>query len=400
MALGVSGDLARYIVKEGMSICRRAVWFCLVHPVWGRIGFVGAYGPNSSQERTALWWALFFELDPTFRWALFGDFNMIESPTDQLGCAGGCVAGREGGAWAQLVRKFKFKDTFAPKRGHLSYSWDNLRVHRHNPLNSSHPLGNRMLRRLDRMYLSLGNAGADITGTSTIIPGIAFSDRAPIWATLSLDNAPSRPSCHRMNASHFNHPEFKERISRMWEAEVNRGLVAGRSPDLTLKKCLQSAQKIDRCWGKRRALERRQRLQTLQYNLTSAQLLLERAPADPILQAGVSTAWEALTHFNSAKARWVDTVIQARWMETGIVDLNSSIKHSEAWQPQRTFPSCLTIKVTFCHRGMPWLTRLPISSKAFSGRYRGEVYQVEIGTRSVKFYTTKLTGSRWKRKRF
>lgn len=172
---------------------------------------------------------------------------MIESPTDQMGCAGGGLAGREGGAWTQLVRKFSFKDTFAPKCGHLTFSWDNLQPHQHNPLNSSQPLGNRMLCRLDRVYLSMGHSGANIVGTSTILPGIAFSDHAQVWATLTLENASTRPSCHRMNSSHFTHPEFKERISRMWESEVNNGQASGRSPALTLKKCLESAQKMDRC---------------------------------------------------------------------------------------------------------------------------------------------------------
>lgn len=216
--LGIQGDFARYIVKEGITNCTRAVWICVIHPVWGRIGFCGAYGPNSAAERLTLSRSLFFELDPTFKWVLLGDFNMIELPSEQLGSSGGCVAGRERGAWAQLKRKFAFTDTFVPQRGHLSFSWDNLRIHRHNPRNSTQPLGNRLLRRLDRVYLASGNHGANITAQSTILPGIAFSDHAPVWATLSLENAPTRPSCHRMNASHFVHPEFKLRISRMWES--------------------------------------------------------------------------------------------------------------------------------------------------------------------------------------
>lgn len=248
---------------------------------------------------------------------MLGDFNMIESAADQMGCAGGGVASREGGAWNQLMRKFAFKDTFAPKRGHLSFSWDNLHLHRHNPRNSSQPLGNRMLRRLDRVYLGKGSNGANIVGHSTILPGIGFSDHAPVWATLTLDNAPTRPSCHRVNASHFTHPEFKERITRMWEAEVIYGLTAGRCPALTLKRCLNSARKIDRCWGKRRAKERRQRLQALQQSLALAQLSLESAPDDPQLQTEVCSARETLAQFNSARARWVDLVIQARWMDDG-----------------------------------------------------------------------------------
>lgn len=99
--------------------------------------------------------------------------------------------------------------------------------------------------------------------------------------------------------------------------EVNLGIEPGRPAALTLKKCLEGARRIDRCWGKRRAKERRQRLEGLQHALTTAQLRLERSPDDPFIQAEVDAARENLTQFNSAKARWVDSVIQARWMEDG-----------------------------------------------------------------------------------
>lgn len=32
--------------SEGMSICKRAVWICISHPKWGRLGLVGIYSPN------------------------------------------------------------------------------------------------------------------------------------------------------------------------------------------------------------------------------------------------------------------------------------------------------------------------------------------------------------------
>lgn len=41
VALGISMELAQYIVVDGTSVCNRAVWIGLMHPLWGRIGFVG-----------------------------------------------------------------------------------------------------------------------------------------------------------------------------------------------------------------------------------------------------------------------------------------------------------------------------------------------------------------------
>lgn len=58
-------------------------------------------------------------------------------------------------------------------------------------------------------------------------------------------------------------------------------------------------------------------LQNLQSVLGAAQLGLEQDPGDPMLQTQVAEARDALTSFCSTKARWVDSVIQARWMADG-----------------------------------------------------------------------------------
>lgn len=54
VALGIGLDLVPFISQEGISICGRAVWICIIHPIWGRLGIVGAYGPNTGEGRTAL----------------------------------------------------------------------------------------------------------------------------------------------------------------------------------------------------------------------------------------------------------------------------------------------------------------------------------------------------------
>lgn len=150
IALGISLDLAPYITHEGITRCGRAVWICLNHPDWGRLGLLGVYGPNSSEGRTDLWNVLYHTLDTSYRWIMQGDFNMTDHPNAQWGGAGsgGVAAGRESRAWKQLIRKFSLADSFTPRRGHLLFSWDSMQLHCHNPANTTRPPGGRILRRL------------------------------------------------------------------------------------------------------------------------------------------------------------------------------------------------------------------------------------------------------------
>lgn len=317
VALGISMDLAPFINQEGITRCGRAVWICLDHPDWGRLGLLGVYGPNTSEERTALWGALVHILDDSYRWIMQGDFNMIDHPTAQWGGTGGVASGREGRAWAQLLRKFSLLDSFSPRRGHLQFSWDSMQHHRHNPANSTRPPGDRILRRIDRTYFAQGGPGTPWEFTSTILPGFAFSDHAHVWADLSMGPLIRRPSCHKMNPTHFSNPVFKERIVNMWEAGIQRGAQRGWTPHRIFQTCIADARTIDRCWGKRMACERRIRLDALQSVVAAAQLELERDPENILHQAALATAREVLNSFTSMQARWVDSIIQARWAEDG-----------------------------------------------------------------------------------
>lgn len=67
----------------------------MIHLPPGRIGFAGIYGPNESEGRLALWSTLSSELDPSYRWTIIRDFNMVENLSDQWGGVGACISGRE-----------------------------------------------------------------------------------------------------------------------------------------------------------------------------------------------------------------------------------------------------------------------------------------------------------------
>lgn len=185
-----------------------------------------------------------------------GDFNMFESPADQLGGVDSSLVGREWGTWDQLARKLHLKDSFSLVRGHLRFSWDSMRLHRHNPTNASNTVSTSSVSRLDRIYVVESRHGPRLYCTSTILPGFAFLDHAPVWAEIMFSDTQNRPTRFQMNTSHFPNPEYKERIKLMWERGNTQGLECGWTPFRTLNRCIKEAGQINRCWGKRKAAEK------------------------------------------------------------------------------------------------------------------------------------------------
>lgn len=318
VAIGINMDLITFICAEGITDCHRAVWVCLDHPAWGKIGFAGIYGPNDRVHRAALWNSLSATLDPGFRWHLVGDFNMIKAHCDHVGSTGKIIYGREARAWTNMARKFNLMDTFEQRVGHLRFSWDNQRVHRHNLANvDGRRFGARVLRRIDRFYAPRPSRVYNHTVTSTILPGYALSDHAPILGTFRMGTTTVRPSCHRMNSAHLNDQNYCNRIRSLWEQQVKRGRRLGWEAEKTLASCFQGARRMDRTWGKRRALERRQRREALQDRVTRAQLALEIHPDNGTLQRELAEARERLQALDAGQATWVDKVMQAKWITEG-----------------------------------------------------------------------------------
>lgn len=194
--MGIDRNLEQNITTEGISICNRVAWICLIHPQWGRLGLVGIYGPNDTRDRTALWRSLFFNL----------------------------------------------MDTFSPTRGHLRYSWDGMHLHIHNPANAN-SLGSRNLCQLDRVYWAEARGG-QVACQSLILPGFSFSDQAPIWAKLTSSETLRRPSRFRMNASHFNNVVYKDRIKAMWQAVMQTGMSRERTPSSHLISVFRRQEKL------------------------------------------------------------------------------------------------------------------------------------------------------------
>lgn len=119
VAIGFHSDFLPFLESEGMVPSLHAVWATFVHPTWGRLGFVGLYGPNDPAGRISLWDELSSSLDTSCRWLFFGDFNMIEFTHDQVGGDGQIMRGHEARAWANFVRTFNLVDSHAFQPGHL-----------------------------------------------------------------------------------------------------------------------------------------------------------------------------------------------------------------------------------------------------------------------------------------
>lgn len=98
---------------------------------------------------------------------------------------------------------------------------------------------------------------------------------------------------------------------------MEEGTRLGWEAERILAACLKGARRIDRTWGKRRALERRQRREILQSWVTRAQLALERHPESGSLQHELAEARETLQALDVGLASWMDKVMQARWISEG-----------------------------------------------------------------------------------
>lgn len=146
--------LQNFVTNMGITLDGNRVWVSFLHPRLGHFGILCVYassGGNAIGERADLWRELTDTLDKENQWIMMGDFNMIESPQDQIRGRPHGINGREKGAWSQLLRALKMEDTFAIRVGTLRYNWDNKRHLSRIPLTNgeANSLG-RILKRIDR----------------------------------------------------------------------------------------------------------------------------------------------------------------------------------------------------------------------------------------------------------
>lgn len=120
-----------------------------------------------------------------------------------------------------------------------------------------------------------------------------------------------------MNVAHLSILGFCERIENLWAAKNLEAQRLGWDQQKLFFKCLEGTRKVDRCFGKRRVQQRKERIDRLQHCLASAQLALEGNPESLRLQQAVAEARVALEAFDKAKADWVDQILQEKWLTEG-----------------------------------------------------------------------------------
>lgn len=107
------------------------------------------YAPSKPSNRVALWHEIADSIDKSQKCLIAGDFNMVKDHLNRKGGSSRIVNGREKSAWKRLARKLCLV-------GHLNYTWDSKKRHHHNPMvRNSVNIGDRVLKRIDRVNLSL-----------------------------------------------------------------------------------------------------------------------------------------------------------------------------------------------------------------------------------------------------
>lgn len=64
--------------------------------------------------------------------------------------------------------------------------------------------------------------------------------------------------------AHLLNPSFRERLVNLWAEREEAAHVRGWDKEKLFFKCMEGTRKVDRCYGKRRALERKERMLHLQ----------------------------------------------------------------------------------------------------------------------------------------
>lgn len=270
--IAVNPQLATHITQQGTILQSQGVWIHLDHLATGKMGIANIYALNSAAERITLWRHLFVTLDASIPWIFTYDWKMVEGFQYQRGGKNTLVAGREKRVWNHFKCRFNLVDNFAPKRGHLLYSWDNRKQFRHNPTAQSRDnIGDRILKRLDRCYHSAGLLCSSLEPSSTICPGFNLSDHAPLLINLQqcLHQHLAR---YKMNVSHLLDPELLARLEAMWAADELKATIIGTSTEDLFFKGLYKSKRITRTWGKHRWDHRRREEKELRLKFKGAQL--------------------------------------------------------------------------------------------------------------------------------
>ncbi|KAL3701849.1 hypothetical protein R1sor_019871 [Riccia sorocarpa] len=315
----------KHVQNTGLLPRGAGVWLALKGHANQDIGVAALYAPNSPALRTRTWTELADFLDQSMKWVLLGDFNMTLNHEDHIGGTGTPIGGEERTAWNLLQGNLTLRDTFVPKNGQISFSWDNKRKvflrDDHSPVQSINPLDptltkGRILKRLDRVY-----AHEDLLTrkfTSSILPGFMLSDHLPVLASLHLSNtAPEGTSKYRVNIDLLKDNQLQEKISTEWRQIELWHRTNSSSAERTFKACVKRAVSLCRHWGKLKAEKQRERTTQIRLEIMSLSCNLQIYPNCMQTETELHHQQLQLQAMEIQKANWAETLIQRKWEKDG-----------------------------------------------------------------------------------
>lgn len=269
--LAIGPQLNFFVYASGITTSERVAWVHLDHPLLGKIGILATYAPNGDKYRARFWNELADSIDPSRNWIVLGDFNMVIALEDRRGGSSRILAGREKGAWNRFSRKFCLEDTFHYKPGHLKYSWDSKRLHKHDPNVQNLPkIGDKVLKRLDHIYIFDFARLHPFSATSTILPGFSLSNHAPVLGSITTIDPNSRPSLYWINVKHLQEEALVDKLRALWsnlgsEFKGERG----KAIEILFWGFYQS-KRITRTYGKEKVAQQRKKEVVLREKLVAA----------------------------------------------------------------------------------------------------------------------------------
>lgn len=167
-------------------------------------------------------------------------------------------------AWRCFKRNLCLANSFVAKPGHLCFSWDNKRRHRHNLLVQNSPiLGKHVIRWIDHIYHFISSHTCPFSMTSTILPGFCLLDHALILTTLQTNGIVILPSLYRVNSSHLKDKELHDQLTSLWEGikleMLKDEIEDGRKVENRLFKGLYESKKIMRAYSKEKSRKGREK---------------------------------------------------------------------------------------------------------------------------------------------
>ncbi|KAL3676801.1 hypothetical protein R1sor_026749 [Riccia sorocarpa] len=318
--IAVNPSFAPFIVNNGVLPLERGLWLHIDTHDGRRLGFAAIYAPHTSTERSQLWAALQTSLDPSRKWILAGDFNMIIDRADQAGGNPKPIAGEEEISWTALMETLDLSDTFKRRNETLRFTWDNRRLAlllaQPNSPNISLTNGGRVLKRLDRFYaessLLQNHVSTDICTASEL------SDHLPVIATFRLTSSSIlRKTNYRMNISALKDQKLKQQLSQLWLRWQNKYEATGTPPLQALKGCIKRTAKFCQLWGKKAALKKKEKQNRLSLKVQGLTLQLQADPSNVYTQLKLEAALTELRTSEEEKARWIQNHLDRKWEEDG-----------------------------------------------------------------------------------